>query len=134
MNKLIEKSRDTTLLYWVLEQGEKTQTFDYCLNPQAHQILKDFDKAVYSFYLKTAKWDRPVRVDLLRPQEADNLASILLAISGQHSRYGFPSVLIEADGVAKLSESEIDNLIYHILKHSGNVPSLMKLRRDDRPF
>ena len=131
----LDKSRDTNLLYWTLERNERTYTFDYTTDLADHPILKDFEqKTFFSFYLKTAKWDRPVRVDFMEKEQADKLASVLLTISGQHSRYGFPSVLIEADNVAKLSEQELDNFYSYILKYAGNMPSIMKLRREQRPF
>ncbi len=132
---VLDKSRDTSLLFWVLKEMERTKTFDYTKNIEEHPILKDFvKKDFYTFYLKTAKFDRPIKVDFLNKEASDRLASVLLAISGQHSGYGFPSVLIEADGVAKLSEQEIENFYSYILKYTGNISSMMKLRRDQRPF
>ena len=128
----LEKSRDTNLLFWVLDKNERTQTFSY--SDDENLTLKELNKNVYSFYIKTAKYDRPVRVDFLEKDKEDLLAGMLLSITGQHSGYGFPTVLIEADNVAKLSEQEIDNFYSFILKYTGNLPSIMRLRRDQRPF
>ena len=128
----LEKSRDTNLLFWVLDKNERTQTFSY--SDDENLTLKELNKSVYSFYIKTAKYDRPVRVDFLDKEKEDMLAGMLLSITGQHSGYGFPTVLIEADNVAKLSEQEIDNFYSFILKYTGNLPSIMRLRRDQRPF
>ncbi len=129
---LLERSRDTNLLFWVLDKNERTQTFSYSEDENLNQ--KELNKNVYSFYIKTAKYDRPVRVDFLDKEKEDFIASVLLSITGQHSGYGFPTVLIEADNVAKLSEQEIDNFYSFILKYTGNLPSIMRLRRDQRPF
>ncbi|MBI4019814.1 MAG: DNA double-strand break repair nuclease NurA [Candidatus Aenigmarchaeota archaeon] len=140
---LLDRSKDTNLLYWMLEKGERTRVFSHSDSPEAHKILKDFGefgKMVYSFYIKTAQWDRPIKVDFLGESEGDNekragqVASLILAISGHHSGYGLPAPIIEADSIAKLSETEIDNFYSQILAFAGNMPSIMKLRREQRPF
>jgi hypothetical protein len=142
MGEMLERTRDTNLLYWVLERGQRSRIFPYSEKPGEHPVLRDFGGLagrVNSFYLKTARHDRPVRVDMLARGddiigEADGLGSVLLAISGQHSGYGLPAPLIEADNVAKLSDSEVENFYSHILSFTGNIPSVMRLRRDQRPF
>lgn len=137
MIRLLEKTRDTNLLFWALERGERSKTFPYSRNPEKHPVLRDFGelgKEIFSFYLKTAQLDRPVRVDFLKGKDEDYMASVLLAISGQHPEYGIPAPLIEADNVAKLSEDEINNLYSRILSFAGNSSGLMKLRRNQRPF
>ena len=142
MERLLERTRDTNLLYWMLERGHRSMVFPYSEKPNEHPVLRDFGdigSRINSFYLKTAQHDRPVRVDMLTMGEdvigeADKLASVLLAISGQHSGYGLPAPLIEADNVAKLSDGEVEDFYSHILSFAGNIPSMMKLRRDQRPF
>lgn len=141
MKDILDKTRDTNLLFWTLHKGESSRTFPYSRNPAQHPVLRDFGELgseVFSFYLKTARLDRPVRVDFLRTGEKggneDYIASVLLAISGQHSEYGLPAPLIEADNVAKLSESEINNFYSSMLSLAGNPPSLFRLRREQRPF
>jgi hypothetical protein len=142
MGGLLERTRDTNLLYWVLERGQRSRVFPYSESPAEHPVLRDFGPLagrVNSFYLKTAEHDRPVRVDMLTRGddvigEADALGSALLAISGHHSGYGLPVPLIEADNVARLSENELDNFYSHMLSFAGNIPSVMRLRREQRPF
>ena len=62
---------------------------------------------------------------------ASEVAGVVLALSSIHKEYSFPSVLIEADIRAGLSEQEI-NVVYERLvdKLGGKV----KLRRNNRPF
>jgi len=141
--ELLDKTRDTNLLFLLLEKGERSKVFKYAKSSKEHPVLRDFDEygeKIYSFYLKTAKWDRPIRIDFLSwssetiQQTADKLASVLLAVSGQHSGYGLPTPLIEADNVAKLSDNEMENFYSQILSLTGNTPSVMKLRREQRPF
>ena len=137
---VLEKSRDTPFLSLLLDKNERTLVFSLAKNPAEHPVLKDFENAnsFYSFYLRTAAFDRPVRVDFIKSGELgaypDSLASLLLAISGQNPHYGFPSPLIEADNVAKLPEEEMENFYYRLLRHIGNTPSIMRLRREERPF
>lgn len=136
--ELLDKTRDTNLLFLVLNRGEKSRLFKYSERPEEHPVLKDLEgygDMVYSFYLKTARWDRPVRVDFLKGGvDEGRLASILLAISGQHSGYGLPAPLIEADNAARLSDSEIENFYSQILSLTGNIPGMMGMRREQRPF
>ncbi len=143
MIELLNKTKDTNLLFWVLDKGERSKEFRYSDKPQEHPVLRDFEAywgMLHAFYLKTAKWDRPIRVEYVTqnsgsPLEyANKLASMVLAVSGQHDIYGLPTPLIEADSVAKLSENEIENFYSQILTYTGNIPSMFTLRRENRPF
>jgi hypothetical protein len=140
ISELLCRTRDTNLLFWALKKGERTLPFPYSDEPKEHPVLRDFDEKfslrISSFYLKTAELDRPIRVDYLKDREAaeDSIASILLAISGHHSSYGLPAPIIEADSVAKLSDTDMENFYFQMLAYAGNLPSMMKLRRETRPF
>ena len=138
LRKILEKTRDTNLLYWILNEGERTDVFPYSDKAKEHPVMKDFQEfsdKIHSFYMKTAKFDRPIRIDFLGEKEqAEKFASIIFSISSHHSGYGLPSVLIEADQVAKLAEDDIDNIYDQILTHTGSLPSIFRLRRDMRPF
>ena len=126
--------RDTSLLFWMLKKGERTKTFPYSENPKGHHVLVDFEGyKINSFYIKTADMDRPIRIDFLG-NDADRIASVVFSLSARHSSYGIPSVLIEADHAAKLSEEDAENFYNHIVSHTGILPSVFKLRRDTRPF
>jgi hypothetical protein len=134
----LECSRDTSLLYWLLQEGERTLAFRYSEKAEEHPAIKELQEAgaeVSSFYLKTAQFDRPVRIDFLGSEAlADKIASLVLAISSHHSGYGFPSVLIEADQAAKLSEEDIEGVCDQVIAHTGPLPGMERLRRDSRPF
>jgi len=135
---ILEKTRDTNLLYWILQEGERTDVFPYSDKAKEHPVMKDFQEfagEIHSFYMKTAKFDRPIRIDFLGERGlAENFASVILSISSHHSGYGLPNVLIEADQVAKLAEDDIENIYEQILTHTGSLPSIFRLRRDMRPF
>lgn len=136
--KLLETTRDTSLLHLLLNKGERSLLFEHSKNPKEHPVLKDFKnpEKFHDFYLKTATYDRPIKVDTLieKEEDANVLAGMLLSISGQHSCYGLPAPLIEADNRAKLSTQDMENFYLHLLKYTGNLPSVMRLRREERPF
>jgi len=138
LRKILENTRDTNLLYWILQEGERTDVFPYSDKAKEHPVMKDFQdfsEKIHSFYMKTARFDRPIRIDFLGEKEqAGKFASIVFSISSHHSGYGIPSVLIEADQVAKLAEEDIDNIYEQILTQTGSIPSIFRLRRDMRPF
>lgn len=127
LSSLLGKTRDSNLLHLILEKGERTKTFHVAGLPDL-PLLR-------TFFLKTAAFDRPLKVDYLpETTNPEELGPLLLAISGHHSGYGLPTPLIEADNVAKLSELEMENLYATILSFTGQLPSMMALRRDQRPF
>lgn len=138
LKDILGKTRDTNLLYWILREGERTGVFPYSEKAKEHPVMKDFQEfadRIFSFYMKTAKFDRPIRIDFLGEKEqAEKFASIVFSISSHHSGYGLPSVLIEADQVAKLAEDDIDNIYEQVLTQTGSLPSIFRLRRDMRPF
>ncbi|MBI4173508.1 MAG: DNA double-strand break repair nuclease NurA, partial [Candidatus Aenigmarchaeota archaeon] len=89
---------------------------------------------IHTFYLKTSDFDRPLKVDFLGRGNAKAIASMLLSVSGHHPGYGFPAPLIEADNVACLQENEMSHFHSQIVRLVGNIPSVMTLRREQRPF
>jgi len=136
---ILNKTMDTPLLYNLLERNMCSVPFPYTEHPEKHPVLKDFEyaKKFYSFYLKTAQYDRPIRVDFIKrngEKYTQELASVLLTISGQNPHYGIPAPLIEADNAAKLSEIDMEHFYSHLLSYTGQLPEVMKLRRDERPF
>ena len=126
LKKILSGTRDTNLLYHVLATGERTCVFR----------MNDIPN-IYSFYIKTAEYDRPVRIDFYAGENvvesANNIASIVLATSC-HNTYGIPTPIIEADCRAKLSEHDVDALHDQLVDRVGITPGLMKLRREQRPL
>jgi hypothetical protein len=134
----IERSRDTNVLNYALDEGERTFAFSYSSNPEEHPVLKEFGeiaKLFFSFYLKTAKFDKPIRVDTIanKVEDINKLSSVLLSLAG-HSRYGMPSILIEADQRARLSEKDLEIFYNELIRKAGCVSSVFSLRREERPF
>ncbi|MEM5766163.1 MAG: DNA double-strand break repair nuclease NurA [Candidatus Aenigmatarchaeota archaeon] len=137
---LLEKTKDTNLLTYCLNYAERTIAFTYSSEPDKHPILKEFGetgKKIYSFYLKAAEFDIPMRIDFLadsNPHDlADRISSLLLPICNS-STYAFPSVLIEADLRARLSEKEAEEFGLDLKNKLGNLAGMLELRRKRRPF
>ena len=140
MKLILSKTKDSNLLTYTLNQGERSLVFPYSSNSQQHPILREFEdekNQVFVFYLKTAEFDRPIRIDFLADKGivdiANRISAVLLALAG-HSSYGMPSILIEADQRAKLSEQDLEMFYYDILNRAGNIASLFEQRRNQRPF
>lgn len=118
LKDLLKKTRDTNLLYYMLEKGEATKTIE-------------LENNVKCLYLKTAEFDRPIRIEFFK--EGERIASIVYAISSQSRTYGMPNVLIESDQRAKLSESDTEYLI-NLIASRLKLQNIFFLRRESRPF
>jgi hypothetical protein len=118
MKEVLKRSKDTNLLHYLLEKGEATREID----------CGDGMKCIY---MKTAEFDRPIRVEYLDNRE--KIANIIFTLSCESRNYGFPNVLIEADQRAKLSENDSLYYMNHIASRLG-IHDLFFLRRENRPF
>ena len=136
---VLNSTRDTNLLSYVLNHGNRTLVFPYSSETEKHPMLRNFEvaKQIMTFYVRTAEFDRPLRVDFLADKGnvdvANRIASILLAMAS-NSSYGTPSVIVEADQRAKLSEEDLEIFYHDILNKAGNIESLLQQRRNQRPF
>ncbi len=150
-SEAIENSFDSSLLDYLLKQGERSFAFRYASNVKQHPILNDLDskwsERIHAFYLKPSQFDRPLRVEFIAEaasmadkgqstelgEQVNEIASIVFALSSFHREYAFPTVLIEADLRAKLKPEEIDIVFEKILDKAGSH-LFMPQRRDKRPF
>lgn len=122
--------RDTALLYDTLTSGERTFTFKI----SGIHDLKYKDN-VFAFYMKTAKYDRPLRVEFLSTNPKSDLSEVSSKVYSlsAFSSYGLPSAIIEADARAKLT-TYYSEYIYRMLFSKSLSPLIMSLRRENRPF
>jgi len=118
LKNLLKRTRDTSLLYYMLEKGERT-------------IAIDLEGGVKCFYLKSVEYDRPIRIEFLENEK--EIGEIVYSVSSQNQTYGLPNVLIEADQRAKLSEHETDYFI-NMIASKLRLQNIFFLRRDGRPF
>ncbi|RLG71481.1 MAG: hypothetical protein DRO11_04380 [Methanobacteriota archaeon] len=136
--------RDVTLLNHVLKYGEMSFVFPFASAPGDYPPLADLGEAwapkIYSFYAKLAEYDLPTRVDFLSKsktlddRDVNDLASSLLFLSSHHRDYGIPSVLVEANSRAELSEQEMERICLTIMDRLGDPNMLKQLRRNRRPL
>ena len=141
----LRDSFDASLLDYFLLQGERTFAFPYTQNIESHAILKDYSpewaKNIYVFYLKASDFDRPIRVEFIcKPAEkdksalqkcADEISSVVFALSSLHREYSYPSVLIEADMRARLNDQDIAVVYDKLVDKLGPK---VRMRRNARPF
>ncbi len=140
-SSILNGAYDVALLDYYLKPGERTFAFSYTNMVESHAILKDYSKewatSVFVFYIKAADFDKPLRVEFISKdksnlkQLADKVASVVFSLSSLHKEYSFPSVLIEADLRAGLSEQEISVVYERLIDKLG---SKIRMRRSNRPF
>lgn len=132
---LLQKTRDTNILTYAMKLGERTFSFPY--GEKENFILKefpDFSEKISTFYMKTAEFDRPIRIDFVgKEQEAEKISSFVFPLV-KNSSYGLPSILVEADQRAKLSDKDFDIFFSDLMNKVGRFPSVFELRREDRPI
>ncbi|HDI10371.1 MAG TPA: DNA double-strand break repair nuclease NurA [Euryarchaeota archaeon] len=115
---VLSSSFDVFLLNWLLKKGERTGSFYF-----------REEMGVKGMYLKPVEDDLPLRVEFLG--DPDQISSTIYSLSSVHKSYAYPSVLIEADKMAKLSEDEGKTIYYEVMRMGGErlIP-----RRERRPF
>ncbi len=126
MKVVLTRTKDSNLLSYVLNKGERSLVFPYSSQTSQHPILTEFgDNKIFTFYLRTAESDRPIRIDFLGDKgivDVANLISSAIMKMNSHENYGLPSVIIEADQMAKLEENELDMVYQDIVNKTGNLP------------
>ncbi len=149
--RVIEYFSDMDLFQRILHKSERSCIFT---------CKKDIDKIrdtgikkeipyyfplnFYAFYLKTAFYDTPCRIEFFMDEnqsfkdaakKADLISSILLPISSFNEYYGLPIPQIEAHKRAVFKPSEI-NLLFNTLSRKINAYgiNLLEKRRSRRPF
>ena len=138
----LQQTNDSEFLYLLLDPGERTVFMKYHLEiDEGFNILDKKRKSSFGFfYIKTVKYDHPLRVEFYDPSMefiriGEKLASVVYTSASFHQRFGLPSVLVEADNRARLSQQDIDFLYRQILIKAGiNSISLMERKRDRKIF
>lgn len=118
----------------LLEENERSGVFEYSVTETP--ILKElgFEGKVFSFYLKSLKYDYPLRIDFYCEEKnkaiekANEIASIVCFLSKISKNYAYPAVLIDVDLKAKINSKEVEMVKKTIEK------TKLSLRRNSRPF
>ncbi|MFX1420579.1 MAG: DNA double-strand break repair nuclease NurA [Promethearchaeota archaeon] len=149
--RVIEYFSDLDLFNRILKKSERTCIFN-CKREidkiRDTGIKKEipyyFPLSFYAFYLKTARYDTPCRIEFFMDEKhlfekasekADLITSILLPISSLNEHYGLPIPQIEAHRRAVFKPAEID-ILFNNLSRTLNTHGIMLLekRRNRRPF
>ncbi len=140
-SEILANVQDTNMLDYTMEERQRTAVMKYTKEYEKHPTLQDIGetgKKVYNFYLKTATDATPVRIDFLshdNPREtAERIAATVLPLCSYSSTYGIPSVIVEADQRAKLSEADLQHLESRMKSVVGPLSGIQELRRNSRPF
>jgi hypothetical protein len=137
--RVLDSVNDTTFLYNFLDVGERTAHFSYSASEDLSGLsdLGDWRRRIYGMYIKPSKYDRPLRLDFLASNaqlQSEKISAIVNAISSQSRTYAYPSVLIEADARAKLTERDLTALNHALKEKLGMDPTIFDLRREQRPI
>jgi len=132
---LLERTRDTNLLTYLLKFKERTFSFPYAeKNNFILREFPEFSEKISTFYMRTAEYDRPIRIDFLGGEEEAKKISSMIFPLVKNSSYGIPSVLVEADQRAKLSDKDFQIFFSDLVNKVGRLPAIFELRREDRPI
>ncbi|UCD00870.1 MAG: DNA double-strand break repair nuclease NurA [Promethearchaeota archaeon] len=149
--QIIKFFSDTDLFNRLLNKSERTCIFN-CKREidkiRDTGIKKEipyyFPLSFYAFYLKTAHYDTPCRIEFFMDErhsfkkaseKADLITSILLPISSLNERYGLPIPQIEAHRRAIFKPKEVDLLLNNLIRIlSTHGIYLLEKRRNRRPF
>jgi hypothetical protein len=143
---LLKISRDCDLLDTFLKEGERTFAFRFSgelsqNSNSLHNNLTAWASSIWVTYLKTARDDVPLRVEVMVKsdgeegiQQLNRALSAILPLSYQHPEYGLPSPIVEADARAKISNNDARLVIDRLMALSGLTYSTLEKRRSRNPF
>ena len=149
--QVFEYFSDLDLFSRLLEKSERS-----CIFSCKHEIEKIRDTGIkkeianhipvdfYAFYLKTANFDTPCRIEFFMDESesiensskrADLISSIILPLATLNDNYGLPIPQIEAHKRAVFRPEEV-NLLFNNLRRTLSKHGflLMEKRRNRRPF
>ena len=122
------KCSDSVLCSYLLQQGERTKEVDYFDEKPMNKELAALGKRIKVTYMKPAKDDLPLRVEILG--DVEKASSIVYSLSAISERFAYPAILVEADMCAALDGTEIESIEFSLSRLAGLRP----LRRNFRPF
>jgi len=128
-----EFMNDSNVLYHVLNEGEYVVPRRYSENMDLPTLseIGEYANQINTTYLKVGKYDKPLRVDFFG-RDVEKVTSVIYTYSRITSDYSYPSVLIEADARAKLTDVEFKMVYGTIRDKLGINPLIFELRRDKR--
>jgi len=149
--QIIEYFSDLDLFNRILDKSERSCIFNCKRDIEKirdtgikKEIPYYFPLSFYAFYIKTAKFDIPCRIEFFMEEKhsikkasekADLISSMLLPVSSMNEHYGLPIPQIEAHKRAVFKLDEINLLFNNLNRHlNKNGVNLIEKRRTRRPF
>ena len=142
---LLKMSRDCDILDTYLKEGERSFIFTYSSELQSSsnsvsEDLTEWASSIWVTYLKTARDDLPLRIEILTNGTPDDVSKVdkalsaILPLSWQHPEYGIPTPILEADTRAKITSKETQLIIDRLMALSGLTYTSLEKRRSRNPF
>lgn len=142
---LLKISRDCDILDTYLKEGERSFIFKYSseLQPNSNspsEDLTEWASSIWVTYLKTARDDLPLRIEILTDGTSDDVSKVdkalaaILPLSWQHPEYGIPTPILEADTRAKITSNETQLIVDRLMALSGLTYTSLEKRRSRNPF
>lgn len=149
--QIIDYLSDLDLFNRILDKSERSCIFNCKRDIEKirdtgikKEIPYYFPLSFYAFYIKTAKFDIPCRIEFFMEEKhsikkasekADLISSMLLPVSSMNEHYGLPIPQIEAHKRAVFKPDEINLLFNNLKRHlNKNGVNLIEKRRTRRPF
>jgi hypothetical protein len=142
---LLKISRDCDILDTFLKEGERSFIFKYSseIQPNPNSLSEDLTSwasSIWVTYLKTARDDLPLRIEILTngtPEDVwkvDRALAAILPLSSQHPEYGIPAPILEADTRARITSNETQLIVDRLMALSGLTYTSLEKRRSRNPF
>ncbi|MFX1473925.1 MAG: DNA double-strand break repair nuclease NurA [Promethearchaeota archaeon] len=133
---------DSEFFFRVLEPGERSCIFrleEGSLSElKARAKRQPTSKRTFvGFFTRTAKYDYPLRVEVLVPKHfnpKEVVTKVSSMLSSDTDTFALPTVLIEADSQARLAERDMDFIFTQLAHRIGHPANFMKQRRERMPF
>ena len=141
---VVNSSYDTDLFFRILDVGERSAIFRF-KNQGGKSNAQNMTPAVMEgekivgFYLRTAKYDYPLRVEVYTGDydpitTVNKVSAMLVPMSSDNEELALPAVLIDVDSQARLFERDLDFMFHQLAQRIGFPSNLLKLRRERMPF
>jgi hypothetical protein len=142
--RILRSSRDQDFMARLLRTGTRS----FCLRRGQVEFPGTDNPVgnVYSFYLKPAPYDFPLRVEFAQePMNSDataarmadatanKISTLLLPLSQFHSAYALPAPIIEADARARLPNPVMDAIL-QMLRNRAPLLETTRKKRERNPF
>jgi hypothetical protein len=142
--RILRASRDQDFMSRLLRTGTRS----FCLR-RGQLEFPDVNRPegdVFSFYVKPAPYDFPLRVEFAQEKmssdeaalriadaTANKISTLLLPLSQFHSAYALPAPIIEADARARLPNHVMDAIL-QMLRNRAPLLETMRKKRERNPF